>query len=78
VLAGRFGTEGITPGADVIVNERRSGEMLNRPMDVPRLVLEDVKRKSSRELAFTARNIELVPWHRIAHERYSLYWKVDA
>jgi hypothetical protein len=52
--------------------------MLNRPMDVPRLSLKDVKRKSSRELAFTARNIELAPWHRIAHERYSLYWKVDA
>jgi DUF1680 family protein len=78
VLAGRFGTDGITPGADIIVNERTSGEMLNRPMDVPRLALEDVKRKFSRELAFTARSIELVPWHRIAHERYSLYWKVDA
>jgi DUF1680 family protein len=78
VLAGRFGTEGVTPGADSIVNERTSGDMLNRPMDVPRLALEDVKRKSSRELAFTARNIELAPWHRIAHERYSLYWKVDA
>lgn len=90
VLAGRFGTEGIVPGADIIVNERKSGEMLNITMDVPRLAVkagtlqQSVKRKSSGPLSFTARvmppnrEIELVPWHRIAHERYSLYWTLDA
>jgi DUF1680 family protein len=59
VLAGRLGTEGLSPGADLIVNERTSGTMLNIPMDTPRL----------------GANIELVPWHRIAHERYTLYWR---
>ena len=29
VLAGRFGAEGILPGADIIVNERTSGDTLN-------------------------------------------------
>jgi len=77
-LAGRFGTAGITPGSDIIVNERTSGEMLDRPMDVPRLALKDVRRTGSGELAFTARDIELVPWYRIAHERFSLYWNINA
>jgi uncharacterized protein len=84
VLAGRFGTEGIAPGSDIIVNERTSGEMLNIPMYVPHLALSAIRRTSTRSLSFSARaslpdrEIELVPWHRIAHERYSLYWKVDA
>jgi DUF1680 family protein len=60
VLAGRLGTAGLTPGADIIVNERKSGEMLNRPMDVPPLA--------------KSRQLELAPWHRMAHERYTLYW----
>src|SRR3569833_1797453 len=59
VLAGRLGTEGLTPGADLIVNERMSGTMLNVPRDIPPLA--------------DSSKIELVPWHRIAHERYTLY-----
>src|SRR5690606_6215366 len=31
VLAGRLGTEGLSAGADIIVNERQSGEMLHIP-----------------------------------------------
>jgi DUF1680 family protein len=61
VLAGRLGTAGLAPGADIIVNERTSGEMLNRPMEVPPLA--------------TSTQVELAPWHRIAHERYTLYWR---
>jgi alpha-glucosidase len=88
VLAGRLGTEGLTPGADIIVNERTSGDMLNVPMAVPRLSLSEasltrqVKRKPGTALAFTiraqmpSRDIELVPFHRIAHERYTLYWSL--
>src|SRR3569833_504326 len=37
VQAARCGTEGLSPGADIIVNERKSGDMLNRPMDLPQL-----------------------------------------
>ena len=90
VLAGRFGTEGLTPGADLIVNERTSGEMLNVPMSVPELslgsqnLLERVKRNPASGLSFSVRakhpdrNVELVPYHTIAHERYNLYWRAVA
>jgi DUF1680 family protein len=84
VLAGRFGTEGLTPGADIIVNERMSGEMLNIPMSIPELSLARVTRNSASRLSFTVRashpdrNVELVPYHTIAHERYTLYWKLVA
>ena len=88
VLAGRLGTEGLTPGADIIVNERKSGEMLDKPIALPRLavnastVAQRVRRNASDNVSFSARGgepereIELVPYHRIAHERYTLYWNV--
>src|SRR5690606_36705164 len=38
VLVGRMGRHGITPGADLIVNERLSGTMLNDPTPVPAFV----------------------------------------
>jgi DUF1680 family protein len=89
VLAGRLGTEGITPGSDLIVNERTSGEMLNRPMELPRLAMSaadlrwKVKPHDTSPLTFVTRaldpdrEVELVPFHRIAHERYTLYWRVE-
>jgi DUF1680 family protein len=83
VLAGRLGTAGLSPGADLIVNERTSGDMLNIPMALPQLAAsEKIERNASRALSFSThalepdREIELVPWHRIAHERYTLYWKI--
>jgi DUF1680 family protein len=85
VLAGRLGTEGISQGTDMIVNERTSGDMLNIPMPVPQLPENaQIKRASTRNLSFSIRalrpdrEIELVPWHRISHERYTLYWNVNA
>jgi DUF1680 family protein len=81
VLAGRFGTDGLAPGADLIVNERTSGEMLDIQMAMPELSLERVKRRGSGALSFSVRaqkpnrEIDLVPYYSIAHERYSLYWK---
>jgi DUF1680 family protein len=88
VLAGRLGTEGLTTGADILVNERTSGEMLNIPLELPRLELsertlqEKVRRKADERLAFSVkalqpeRELELIPYHRIAHERYNLYWQL--
>ncbi len=35
VLAARLGTQGITPGSQLIVNERKSGEMLNEAIEIP-------------------------------------------
>jgi hypothetical protein len=59
--------------------------MLNIPMPVPQLPENaQIKRASTRNLSFSIRalrpdrEIELVPWHRISHERYTLYWNVNA
>ena len=88
VLAGRLGTEGIEPGQDLIVNERTYGDVLNRPVDVPVWLgrAEDfpknVAASGDTPLTFRAtgfehgREVELVPYYRIAHERYNLYWTV--
>jgi uncharacterized protein len=88
VLAARLGTQGLTPGADIIVNERTSGDMLNLPLELPRLALsaqtlsEKVLRKTEDQLFFSVkamqpdRELELIPYYRIAHERYNLYWQL--
>ena len=88
VLAGRLGTQGLSRGADLIVNERQSGEMLNIPRELPvwklnRDALEQqVTSRKARDVAFIARGIEgfeeleLIPYHAIAHERYNLYWRL--
>jgi DUF1680 family protein len=86
VLVGRMGTHGITPGADLIVNERLSGTMLNDPTSVPAFLgtpdkLLALLKPHAQPLHFTAsgfeggREIELAPFFAIAHERYNLYWK---
>ena len=86
VLAGALGREGIAPGADIIRNERTSGEMLNAPVEVPALagsaneVLRRIERTADTPLAFRTvgigrpRDARLVPYYAIAHERYTLYW----
>jgi DUF1680 family protein len=89
VLAARLGTEGMHPGDDVIVNERTYGDVLKLPMDMPRLALNpdtletQVKRLAGRPMVFHLRatqpntDYELVPFHRITHERYNLYWQLS-
>lgn len=88
VLAGRLGTAGLTPGADIIVNERQSGEMLHIPREVPTWKLDRAKLAAQihadpqRPLTFKASgvrelpNLELIPYYAIAHERYNLYWRL--
>jgi DUF1680 family protein len=85
VLAARCGTDGITPGADIIVNERTSGDMLNVPMSLPQLdgtaanLDEHLVRKADGPLSFSLRaqqqQLDLIPYYRVAHERYNLYWR---
>jgi hypothetical protein len=87
VLAGRLGTQGVTPASQLIVNERQSGEMLGEKIDIPRWnrplaeLLANTSRTDAATLRFTARgfeggvSVELIPWFRIAHERYNLYWQ---
>jgi DUF1680 family protein len=88
VLAGLLGRDGITPGADLIVNERESGSMLDQHVDVPVLVgapdtlVARIEREPGTALAFRTvglgrpGDVKLVPYHRVAHERYALYWSV--
>lgn len=85
VLAGRLGTAGLAPGADLIINERESGTMLNDAVDVPlwqgtaaelvaSLTRHDAMRFTSR--FSEQRTVEFAPYFAIAHERYNVYWKV--
>lgn len=90
VLAGRFGRDGIAAGADLIASERMYGEVLNAAVDVPAWVgrasdfANSVTLARQSPLAFRARGfergkeIELVPYYRIAHERYNLYWSLKS
>jgi DUF1680 family protein len=82
VLAGRLGKKGLTKGADIIVNERTTGDVLKDEVDVPKLVgnpKEVVARvKQSGPLTFETNDVSLIPYFRIAHERYTIYWELDA
>jgi DUF1680 family protein len=86
VLAGRLGREGLAPGNQIIVNERESGNMLKADVEVPMLA-GDLTTLTSRitqdardPLTFHTnglgrpRDVELVPYYRLSHERYNLYW----
>jgi len=89
VLAGRLGTEGVTPEAQIIKNERESGNMLNAAVEVPTLVgdVRDLVRHlrpvPGEPLAFETvglgrpRDVRLAPYFRLTHERYALYWRVQ-
>jgi DUF1680 family protein len=86
-LAGVFGRDGIAPGADIIRNERESGNMLADPIEVPVLAAapaeaaRHVERVGTGPLAFRTvgigrpREARLVPYAAVAHDRYTLYWK---
>lgn len=85
VLAGALGDEGIAPGSDIVVNERRYGEYLNTPFEAPKLAgdpqaIAGAVRPGGGPLAFTVadaqgRTVRLKPYHQIAHERYVTYWR---
>jgi DUF1680 family protein len=86
VLAGRFGTEGLTPGSQIIVNERKSGQMLQADVKIPRWtrpldqLAANTTRTNPERLEFRTTgfeggaSVELLPWFRMTHERYNLYW----
>ena len=88
VLAGTLGRQGLSPGADIIINERTYGDVLNEPVDVPSLagerskIVEETKPVAGAALTFNTPvagrpdGLTLIPFFRVAHERYSIYWKV--
>lgn len=86
VLAGRLGRDGLSPGSQLIVNERLSGTMLNAQLEIPTLggdaasAVRRMRQDSRDPLIFrTGRRpheVELAPYYRLAKERYNLYWKL--
>jgi DUF1680 family protein len=89
VLAGRMGTQGLKPGAQLIVNERESGNMLKADIVIPRwtkpladLAIHTTRTDPSklrfRTTGFDAgASVELIPWFRLTAERYNLYWRTQ-
>jgi DUF1680 family protein len=87
MLAGALGSEGIPPGGDLNVNERLYGAVLNTPFTPPTLsgdsaTLIAQAKPTGSPLSFTvpasgsATNVKLMPYYKIAHERYATYWKL--
>lgn len=86
VLAAALGREGLSPGDDIIVNERKYGEYNNTPFSAPRLTgdvgtISQTVRAGQKPLEFTiaasdGQTLRMVPYYRIAHERYATYWQV--
>jgi uncharacterized protein len=86
VLAGALGHR-VAPGADLHVNERTIGEPFSGPIEVPVLV-GDLPTMAARikptDSPLTFRtdglgrpaDVTLVPYYRIAHEHYNLYWRI--
>lgn len=88
VLAGLVGKP-VDAAEQLIVNERKSGEMLNEPVTVPvwpRPLAElpaQFTRTSPDRLTFIAAGfnegpVQFIPWFRVAHERYNLYWRAGS
>jgi hypothetical protein len=89
VLAGRLGTDGLFPGADILRNERTSGDILQVPVEVPVLVgtaarvIERIRPVSGQPLTFETvgigrpHDVQLIPYYRLHHERYNLYWQLQ-
>jgi DUF1680 family protein len=87
VLAGVFGREGLADGADIVVNERKYGSYNGTPFAVPTLAgdpqaLASSIRGGGAPLEFTiasaeGKPVQLIPYHRVAHERYATYWRVS-
>lgn len=88
VLAARLGAKDFGPGDDVGPDNGYWGHRLESKAPLPRLALagralDQAVRPGHAPLVYrtradeTGREVELVPFHRIAHERYSLYWKIS-
>lgn len=86
VLAGALGRDALAPGADIIVNERRYGNYNDAPFTPPTLrgdadTIARNMRAGNRPLEFAIvsagqATVRMIPYHRVAHERYATYWQV--
>jgi DUF1680 family protein len=88
VLAGALGREHLEPGSDLVVNERKYGDYNDAAFAPPTLAgnpetLPQTIRATAKPLEFTIpaadqQPLRLVPYYRIAHERYATYWKLGS
>jgi len=87
VLVGALGHE-VKPGEDLHVNERTIGAVFNEPIDVPTFVgdLASIPARikpSGAPLTFRTDgvgrpgDVTLVPYYRMAHQHYNMYWKIQ-
>lgn len=87
LLAGALGNDGIPPHGDLNVNERLYGSVLNTPFTPPTLsgdaaTLVRHAQPAGSPLTFnvpasgSTATVRLVPYYKIAHERYATYWKL--
>lgn len=88
VLAARLGAQDFGPGDDISADNGYWGHRLDSKAPLPRLPLagrelDQALRPGHAPLVYRTRanetgdDVELVPFHRIAHERYSLYWQIS-
>lgn len=87
VLAGTFGAADIPPGGNITVNERLYGTFRNTPFTPPTLsgdptTLVAQSKPTGSPLTFeipargASTTVRLVPYYKIAHERYATYWNL--
>jgi len=87
VLVGALG-HAVKPGEDLHVNERTIGSVFNDPIDVPTFNsdLAGISKKiksSGIPLKFKTDgvgrpdDVTLVPYYKMAHQHYNMYWKIQ-
>ena len=88
VLVGAMGHE-VKPGDDLHVNERTIGAVFNEPIAVPTLagplasIPAKIKPAGGELLTFKTDGIgrpdevTLVPYYKMAHQHYNMYWKIE-
>jgi uncharacterized protein len=87
VLAGALGHAGLAAGADIIVNEREIGKYNDSPFTPPLLrgdpdsIARTIRRGNGpNEFVIASAHqipVRLIPYYRIAHERYATYWQIE-
>ncbi|MBM0106585.1 glycoside hydrolase family 127 protein [Steroidobacter sp. S1-65] len=87
VLAAALGREGLGEGSDIIVNERRIGKYNDSPFTPPQLrgdpdtVARSIRRGDTANefllVSADQKTVRLIPYYRIAHERYATYWQIE-
>ncbi len=87
VLVGALGHE-VKPGDDLHVNERTIGSVFNEPIDVPTFAGEPAGipgkiKPAGAPLTFRTEgvgrpgDVTLIPYYRMAHQHYNMYWKIQ-